>query len=149
MIRSSKEFAAVRRERASLINLRVMTERVLRSYGISDQTVIAILNDTINKLGEDLNRYSLHPPNQALIDDLRSQKKLPELLIQARRSMGWSKADLARRMEISPQQIGRYESSMYSTISLSNAFVMVDLFSEELERAITAHQYSDGDRDLM
>lgn len=136
MIKSSKQLAAATRERAALINMRIMTERVLRNYGISDQTVITILNDSIDRLGDELNCYSLNLPSQSLIDELRSQKKLPELLIQARLSMGWSKADLARRMEMPRQQVARYESSMYSAISLSNAFDLIDLLSDELERLI-------------
>jgi transcriptional regulator with XRE-family HTH domain len=50
------------------------------------------------------------------IDSIAS---IPEVLIQARISKGWTHAELADELELKAQQIQRYESSDYSAASLA------------------------------
>ena len=66
-----------------------------------------------------------------------SFEELPEVLIKARIARGWTQGQLARKLKLKEQQIQRYESVDYRTVSLGRLLDIVEALDIELERCET------------
>ena len=64
-----------------------------------------------------------------------SLSELPGVLIRARIAMGLSQTDLARRLNMKPQQVQRYEATNYMSASLARLIEVADT----LEIKISSH----------
>ncbi len=58
---------------------------------------------------------------------------IARILIQARIAKGWSQSDLARAMQIEPQQIQRYEATDYEGAGILRIFEVVDALAISLK----------------
>lgn len=90
--------------------------------GEMDQRVfdamIAGIKSQINELKSQIKEYEKIQKAKALSYSLES---LPSVLIKARVARGWTQKKLAEKINVDPQQIQRYEKSMYSSVSLDRA----------------------------
>jgi ribosome-binding protein aMBF1 (putative translation factor) len=66
-----------------------------------------------------------------------SFEELPEVLIKARIARGWSQAQLAGRLKLKEQQIQRYETVNYRTVSMGRLLQIAEALDIRLERCET------------
>jgi len=66
-----------------------------------------------------------------------SFEELPEVLIKARIARGWTQQQLARKLKLKEQQIQRYESVNYRTVSVGRLLDIADALDIRLERCET------------
>jgi ribosome-binding protein aMBF1 (putative translation factor) len=62
-----------------------------------------------------------------------SFEELPEVLIKARIARGWTQRQLARKLKLKEQQIQRYESVNYRTVSLGRLLDIAEALDIRLE----------------
>ena len=63
----------------------------------------------------------------------KSIDNLHEVLIQARIARNWTQTDLAKELELSPQQIQRYEATNYEGVSLWKVLDILDALELKIE----------------
>jgi transcriptional regulator with XRE-family HTH domain len=63
--------------------------------------------------------------------------ELPEALVKARISRGWTQRELGRRMALAEQQIQRYESRLYRGVPLERLIEVADVLSLEFAGDVT------------
>jgi HTH-type transcriptional regulator/antitoxin HigA len=63
----------------------------------------------------------------------KSIEDLYKILIQARIARAWSQSDLAKELDLSPQQIQRYESTNYEGVSLWRVLDILDALELKVE----------------
>jgi HTH-type transcriptional regulator/antitoxin HigA len=68
---------------------------------------------------------------KVLVD--KSIDNLHEVLIQARIARNWTQTDLAKELELSPQQIQRYEATNYEGVSLWKVLDILDALELKIE----------------
>ena len=73
----------------------------------------------VSELRAELEEYDALRSGEAAVGHLNTLDDLPRLLVRARIAAGMSQKALAERMGLKEQQIQRYESSDYSSASLS------------------------------
>jgi transcriptional regulator with XRE-family HTH domain len=66
-----------------------------------------------------------------------SFEELPEVLIKARIARGWTQRQLARKLKLKEQQIQRYESVNYRTVSVGRLLDIAQALDIRLERCET------------
>ena len=66
-----------------------------------------------------------------------SFEELPEVFIKARIARGWTQQQLARKLKLKEQQIQRYESVNYRTVSVGRLLDIADALDIRLERCET------------
>ena len=66
-----------------------------------------------------------------------SFEELPEVLIKARIARGWTQGQLARKLKLKEQQIQRYETVNYRTVSVGRLVEIAEALDIELERCET------------
>jgi ribosome-binding protein aMBF1 (putative translation factor) len=66
-----------------------------------------------------------------------SFEELPEILIKARIARGWTQAQLARKLKLKEQQIQRYETVNYRTVSVARLAEVARALDIRLERCET------------
>ena len=66
-----------------------------------------------------------------------SFEELPEVLIKARIARGWTQRQLARKLKLKEQQIQRYESVNYRTVSVGRLLDIAEALDIRLERCET------------
>jgi ribosome-binding protein aMBF1 (putative translation factor) len=99
------------------------------------EAVIAGLEAQIAELREEMEEYdSLEGRDILVVDTL---EELPQVLIKARIARGWTQEQLARKLKLKAQQIQRYESTEYRTVSLGRLLDVAAALNIELERCET------------
>jgi ribosome-binding protein aMBF1 (putative translation factor) len=99
------------------------------------EAVIAGLEAQIAELREEMEEYdSLEGRDTLVVDTL---EELPQVLIKARIARGWTQEQLARKLKLKAQQIQRYESTEYRTVSLGRLLDVAAALNIELERCET------------
>jgi transcriptional regulator with XRE-family HTH domain len=68
---------------------------------------------------------------KVLVD--KSIDNLHEVLIQARIARNWTQTDLAKELELSPQQIQRYEATNYEGVSFWKVLDILDALELKIE----------------
>jgi transcriptional regulator with XRE-family HTH domain len=63
--------------------------------------------------------------------------ELPEALVKARISRGWTQRELGRRMALAEQQIQRYEARLYRGVPLERLIEVADVLSLEIAAEVT------------
>lgn len=67
---------------------------------------------------------------------LRSLRELPAVLVKARLAAGLTQKQLAQKLGIKPQQIQRYESTRYRTITLERMLQIAEVLGLRVEAQI-------------
>jgi ribosome-binding protein aMBF1 (putative translation factor) len=99
------------------------------------EAVIAGLEEQISELREEMGEYDALKAQDVLVAE--SFEDLPQVLIKARIARGWTQEQLARKLKLKTQQIQRYESTDYRTVSLDRLLKIVAALNIELERCET------------
>lgn len=99
------------------------------------EAVIAGLEAQIADLQEEMEEYDSLKGRDVLVAD--TFQELPQVLIQARIARGWTQEQLARKLKLKAQQIQRYESTEYRTVSLERLLDVAAALNIELERCET------------
>lgn len=86
-----------------------------------------------SQLREEAEVYENIRNNRTKVLVNKSIDNLHEVLIQARIARGWSQTDLAKELELSPQQIQRYESTNYEGVSLWKVLDILDALELKIE----------------
>lgn len=99
------------------------------------KAMIAGMEAQIAELREEINEYNLLKKQRAF--KITKFEQLPELLIKARIARGLTHKQLAERLNLKPQQIQRYESTDYRTVSLARLVAIARALDVELEKCET------------
>jgi HTH-type transcriptional regulator/antitoxin HigA len=83
------------------------------------QAQLDALKSQIVELQNEIREYELLKSGQIQFTKSYSLEDLPLTLIQARIAQGLTQTDLAQKLDMKPQQIQRYESSLYMGASLA------------------------------
>jgi ribosome-binding protein aMBF1 (putative translation factor) len=99
------------------------------------EAVIAGLEEQIGELREEMEEYDGLKTQDVLA--VGSFEELPQVLIKARIARGWTQEQLARKLKLKTQQIQRYESTDYRTVSWARFLEIVAVLNIELDRCET------------
>ena len=83
------------------------------------QVEIDALKSQISDLESELAEYNFLKSGQVSFSKGYALEEMPHILVQARIASGLSQTDLARKLDLKPQQIQRYESTSYMGASLA------------------------------
>lgn len=101
------------------------------------QAMIESLESELAILREDLERYEALKAGKVKKRRVQSLRELPVLLIEGRIAAGLTQRQLAERLGLPEQQIQRYESTMYSGVSLDRLQDVADALGLEIEERVT------------
>ena len=101
------------------------------------QAMIESLESELEILRDDLDRYEALKTGKVKKRSVRSLRELPVLLIEGRIAAGLTQRQLAERLALPEQQIQRYESTMYSGVSLDRLQDVADALGLEIEERVT------------
>lgn len=101
------------------------------------QAMIESLESELAILRDDLERYESLKAGKIKQRGLRSLRELPVVLIEARIAAGLTQRQLSERLGLPEQQIQRYESTMYSGVSLDRLQDVADALGLEIEERVT------------
>ncbi len=125
--------------RAQLKRLDAALKRARAAKGslepVLHEAVIAGLEAQIGELQEEMEEYDALKTQDVLVAG--SFEELPQILIKARIARGWTQEELARKLKLKGQQIQRYESTDYRTVSLARLLDIAAALNIELERCET------------
>lgn len=101
------------------------------------QAMIESLESELAILHDDLKRYESLKAGKIKRRKVRSLRELPVLLIEGRIAAGLTQRQLGERLGIPEQQVQRYESTMYSGVSLDRLQDVADAVGLEMEEHVT------------
>ena len=90
------------------------------------QIEVDALKSQISDLEAEMSEYDLLKSGQLNFSESCSLSELPRVLIQTRIAKGLSQTDLARRLNMKPQQVQRYEATNYMSASLARLIEVAD-----------------------
>lgn len=85
-------------------------------------------------LCEQIDEYEILSSRKQTEFVVSSLQELPQALIKARISRGWTQTDLANALMIKPQQIQRYEADDYCTANLSTLIRVANALELDLTK---------------
>lgn len=97
------------------------------------QAEFEALNSQIHELESDLREYEEIRSAKEISFKIKSFDELPSAIIKARIASGLSQKDLADRLGMKEQQIQRYESTSYKSISLERLFKILRILGINLD----------------
>ncbi len=68
--------------------------------------------------------------------ELKSLSELPDLLIKARLARGYTQAELARKLNLKPQQLQRYEATRYHSVSFKHLLEIAFALEVDLHETV-------------
>jgi HTH-type transcriptional regulator / antitoxin HigA len=83
-------------------------------------------------LREEVAAYEARRAAQGVPLELHALRELPDLLIQARLARGYTYADLAQRVHLTPQQLQRYEATRYHSVSFRRLLAIAQALEVDL-----------------
>jgi DNA-binding Xre family transcriptional regulator len=101
------------------------------------QAMIESLESELVILRDKLDRYEALKAGKVKKRRVRSLRELPVLLIEGRIAAGLTQRQLGERLGLPEQQIQRYESTMYSGVSLDRLQDVADALGLEIEESVT------------
>jgi ribosome-binding protein aMBF1 (putative translation factor) len=139
MIENERQYRVTKRRIAqfetSLTSLRA-TPRPANMPGRLHQVMQESLESQLTDLRREVAEYEALKAHQVSVLELHSLSELPGLLIQARIARGYSQADLARRLDLKPQQIQRYEATRYDAVSFRRLVEIARALDVELSETV-------------
>jgi ribosome-binding protein aMBF1 (putative translation factor) len=100
------------------------------------ESMIAGLKSQIGELKDQLKEYEKIQNAKSLDYSLEN---LPSVLIKARVALGWTQGKLAKKLNVDPRQIQRYEKTNYSSVSLERAIEILQVMGIDLKGRIDLH----------
>ncbi len=95
------------------------------------KAMIGGIESQIGDLKKELKAYDAL--QQLKVVQLSSMNELPEILKKARVASGYTQKELAKELKIKPQQIQRYESTDYETISFKRVCEILSVLGVKFE----------------
>ena len=80
--------------------------------------------------------YEALKAHQVLALELHSLSELPDLLIKARIARGYTQAEFAKRLNLKPQQLQRYEATRYHSVSFRRLLEIARALDVELSETV-------------
>lgn len=68
--------------------------------------------------------------------ELKSLSELPDLFIKARLARGYTQADLAKKLNLKPQQLQRYEATRYQSVSFKRLLEIARTLDVDLHETV-------------
>jgi HTH-type transcriptional regulator/antitoxin HigA len=93
------------------------------------------LRSQIAEIDTDIVEYELLKSGQVAYAKTCSLSELPRVLVQARIAQGLSQSDLAAKLDMKPQQIQRYEATLYQSASLARLIEIADTLEVKTSEA--------------
>ncbi len=106
---------------------------------IMQQLVEDSLQSLIDEWGAQAREYEQLKSGQATLA-LHSLRELPGVLVKARVAAGLNQKQLAEKLGIKPQQIQRYESTRYRTITLERMLQIAEALGVRVDGQIAIGQ---------
>jgi DNA-binding Xre family transcriptional regulator len=88
-------------------------------------------------LRQEVAEYEALKARQVSVLELHSLSELPELLIKVRIARGYTQADLAKRLHLKPQQIQRYETTRYHSVSFRRLLEIARALDVDLSETVS------------
>lgn len=104
-------------------------EAWLRELGVD------ALRSQIAEIDSDIAEYELLKSGQVGYAETCSLSELPRVLVQARIALGLSQSDLAAKLDMKPQQIQRYEATLYQSASLARLIEVANILEVKTAEA--------------
>jgi ribosome-binding protein aMBF1 (putative translation factor) len=101
------------------------------------QAMIASLESERDVLHEQIDRYEALRAGKVKTRKVHSLRELPVVLIEGRIAAGLTQRELADRLGLPEQQVQRWESTMYSCVSLDRLQAVADALGIEIEERVT------------
>lgn len=117
MIKNSKEANIIVERLNTLKQQRQSVNDSIDLVDIEKQYTLNSYNALIDSFEKELEEYHQLKNGNLAVLEAKSLEELPSLLIKARIARNLSQSELARRLEMKPQQIQRYEAMDYQNIS--------------------------------
>jgi ribosome-binding protein aMBF1 (putative translation factor) len=128
-----------RMTKAQLTRLEEALKRVraaeTRLQAALHKAMIAGMEAQVAELRQELEEYDSLKNHDVIT--VGSFEELPEVLIKARIARGWTQRQLARKLKLKEQQIQRYESVNYRTVSVGRLLDIAQALDIRLERCET------------
>lgn len=103
-----------------------------RVHPVLHKAQIDALKSQLGDLQRELAEYEVLRSGKRKIVALESLEELPKTLIQARIAAGLSQEELAAKLGLKPQQIGRYEATAYQSASLERVHAVARVLGVKL-----------------
>lgn len=132
----------IKNERQYLITKAQVSRFVRTLEGLSEEAGVHPLilkaqkeavRSQLSDLEADLLEYESLKSGKFKLDQLKTVKEIPTILIKARIAQGLSQKDLAERLGLKEQQIQRYEATDYASARLTRIREIVEALDIEYQ----------------
>lgn len=127
MIKNNKQKSITEERIAELSNGKSLAEINKDMSAIEKLYTINSFNAMISKLEKEVQEYENLKNDNLKILPAKSLEELPTVLIQTRIALGMSQTELGVKLGIQPQQIQRYESNDYQSISFDRILEIANI----------------------
>src|SRR3972149_3850159 len=135
MIQNQRQYKVTK---GQISNLKRALEAARKVSGKMDPRVfkamVASINSQIEELRQQVQEYEKLA--EAVSLSLHSAEDLPQLLIKARVARGYTQKDLARKINVKPQLIQKYEITNYRSASLKRVLAIIKALNIDLRADI-------------
>src|SRR6185437_507915 len=111
---------------------------VIKYFQLDDANdVIQLIENHIEHLKDELRRYDYpwkYNDMECPFETLGQFEKLADALVAGRLRLGLNQTEFAKIVNISPQQLSRYEKNQYKAISVERAIALARCLREVRER---------------
>lgn len=104
----------------------------LRLNQAMQESVASQLADLRHEVAE----YEALKAHQVAALELHSLSELPDLLIKARIARGYTQAEFAKRLNLKPQQLQRYEATRYHSVSFRRLLEIARALDVDLSETV-------------
>ena|ERR1700722_3054855 len=134
-VKGDRQYAQCLKEQKKLIAFKKRLEKLAETSHVDASPEIALVGSRIESLSRDLERYRLLNCSfgTAKFPALEDITNLATSLRDARIAVRWSQTQLAEQLELTPQQINRYEKTAYTAITLPKAIAIGIVLERELK----------------
>jgi len=143
MITNEKQYKITISQYNKMLKVKNELEQQLLSISSSDFQLTKVQFDAIKSecevLKEQIHEYELLKSGEISKFTAKSFDDLPFILIKARIAKGLSQGDLARLLSLKEQQIQRYESDLYSSVSLKRLVKIAEVLELEMGEIAEFH----------
>ena len=137
MIANERQYQVTRRKLGELAELKASVERgAAGDDGFRDFQAEA-LESQMDDLREELAEYEHLREGNTTTIEATTLAGLADALIKARIVRGWTQADMARKLDVSEQQVQRDEANRYSGAALSRLCDIAEALGVDVRETLT------------
>jgi HTH-type transcriptional regulator/antitoxin HigA len=139
MILSDKQLSTSKTALTQLKQSLLATEQDAQGEDWLNKIGADALRSQIAEIDSDIAEYELLKSGQIGYAKTCSLSELPRILVQARIAQGLSQSDLAAKLDMKPQQIQRYEATLYQSASLARLIEVANALEVKTAEAFEGH----------